>query len=193
MKQTITLTWKLFVITAIVAALLSSVNMVTKPIIESNAQAQFELNMKEVLVSANEFSQIETDFDLSEDGVSVTSLYEGKKDGDVCGYVVSTVCSEGYGGDVAVIVGVNEDLTVNRVKITQASETPGLGAKASNEDFLGQYSKQKFKIEVDKNGSAANAESKISAISGATVTSKAVTKAVNAALEAAEQAKGGAK
>ncbi len=193
MKQTVELTVKLFIITAIVAALLSSVNMVTAPIIESNAEAQFKLNMNEVFETATDFSQAKADFDLSESGVSVESVYEAKKDGKICGYVASAVCSEGYGGDVAVMVGINKDLSINRVKITQSGETPGLGGKASGDDFLNQYKGQELKIEVDKNGSAADAKSKISAISGATITSKAVTKAVNASLEAAAQLKGGDK
>lgn len=69
------------------------------------------------------------------------------------------------------------------------SETPGLGAKAQNTDFITQYNGLGGKISVVKNQTPSGDE--IQAISGATITSKAVTKAVNAALEAAEYAKGG--
>ena len=65
------------------------------------------------------------------------------------------------------------------------SETPGLGAK-SQSDWIDQYTGLGQDIQVDKNGSAASAEYKVEAISGATITSKAVTKAVNCALGAAD-------
>lgn len=193
MKQTAELTIKLFVITAIVAALLSAVNLVTAPVIARNTEAAFQENMRAVLPDADTFTESDADVNLSETGVRVDALYEGTAGGQTAGYVASVVCSEGYGGDITVMVGVNADLTVNQVTITEMSETPGLGAKASEPSFIDQYQGLSYQIEVDKNGSAAGAEQKVSAISGATITSRAVTKAVNAALEAAEQAEGGVK
>ncbi|MEG1779241.1 MAG: RnfABCDGE type electron transport complex subunit G, partial [Oscillospiraceae bacterium] len=164
-----------------------AVNMITKPIIASNAEKTFNEAMKEVLPNAKaEFKEFNiNDLELPSDGVKVLSVYTD----NVEGFVVSVKCTEGYGGDVEVMVGVTEDLKVSKVKIMSMSETPGLGAKAQEPEFIDQFANLNGEIMVDKNGSAANAESKVEAISGATITSKAVTKAVNAALEVTEAIK----
>ncbi len=189
MKETLTLTIKLLLICAIVTGLLAFVNQITAPVITENDQKNFEQTMSEVLPDAGAFSQINLkDFTPSETGVTLNSIYKSKSGG----YVVNTICSEGYGGDINVMVGVFPDGTVNRVKIMSMAETPGLGAKSTDPSFTDQYHKLSGGISVIKNGEPTR--NQITAISGATVTSKAVTKAVNAALEAAETAqKGGAK
>lgn len=190
MKEISVLTVKLLLICAIVSALLAGVNSITKPIIAENEQKNFEIAMQEVLPEASGFEEVNLgDYTPSETGVTLDSLYRA----DNGGYVVSTVCSEGYGGDVSVMVGITKDLTVNQVKIMSMSETPGLGAKASEPEFIGQYDGLAAGITVVKN--TAPADNQIEAISGATITSKAVTKAVNTALQAAKEAntmKGGA-
>ena len=190
MKEISVLTVKLLLICAIVSALLAGVNSITKPIIAENEQKNFEIAMQEVLPEASGFKEVDPgDYTPSETGVTLDSLYRA----DNGGYVVSTVCSEGYGGDVSVMVGITKDLTVNQVKIMSMSETPGLGAKASEPEFIGQYDGLAAGITVVKN--TAPADNQIEAISGATITSKAVTKAVNTALQAAKEAntmKGGA-
>ena len=101
--------------------------------------------------------------------------------------MVTTVCSEGYGGDIKVMVGVNSDKTINKIKIMSLSETAGLGAKANTEEFMAQYSGLKSGIGIEKNNGGNPDNNTISAISGATITSKAVTKAVNCALQAVEE------
>ena len=190
MKEISVLTVKLLLICAIVSALLAGVNSITKPIIAENEQKNFEIAMQEVLPEASGFEEVNLgDYTPSETGVTLDSLYRA----DNGGYVVSTVCSEGYGGDVSVMVGITKDLTVNQVKIMSMSETPGLGAKASEPEFIRQYDGLAAGITVVKN--TAPADNQIEAISGATITSKAVTKAVNTALQAAKEAntmKGGA-
>lgn len=186
MKDTLVLTVKLLVITAIVAALLGVVNMVTSPIIAENAVKSTNETMKELLPDADKFELDGTEVPESDDAaVTVGDVNCGlKNDGSVAGYVISAVCSEGYGGDISVMVSIDNDCKVIKAKVTEMSETPGLGAK-SQSDWINGYSGLGQGIEVSKNGSAANAEYKIDAISGATITSKAVTKAVNAALDTA--------
>ena len=181
MKEISSLTIKLLLICAIVATLLAGVNSITKPIIEENEQKNFELAMQEVLPEASSFEKMFTsDFTPAQTGVILSSVYQA----DNGGYVVSTVCSEGYGGDINVMVGIDSDLSVNQVKIMSMSETPGLGARASEAEFIEQYQGKSASIAVIKN--ATPTDSQIEAISGATITSKAVTKAVNTALEAAQ-------
>lgn len=189
MRETIVLTVKLFVITAIVAVLLGAVNMVTEPIIAQNNEKTFQDNMKELLPAADRFDLDGTKLPPEkEEGVKVSDVYCGLEGDNIVGYVTSVVCTEGYGGDIDVMVGVRDDngaAKIAKVKVTAMSETPGLGAK-SQSDWINQYDGLGAGIEVDKNGSAASAEYKVDAISGATITSKAVTKAVNAAIDAVQ-------
>ena len=193
-KEITTLTVKLFAICVVVAGLLAWINSMTAPVIEANEQKEFEASMAEVLPDAESFDEIENlSFSPSESGVELDSAYTAKKGGDKCGYVVSTVCHEGYGGDISVMVGIDADLKVKQIKIMSMSETAGLGAKANNPEFYNQYSGLKSGVEVKKNNGGSPADNTISAISGATITSKAVTKAVNCALEAAAETGGAAK
>ncbi len=186
MKETLSLTIKLFLICAIVTGLLAFVNAVTEPIILDNNQKNFEAAMAEVLPNAGTFEEIDiSSFAPSKSGVIAESAYQSKSGG----YVVSTICSEGYGGDISVMVGVYPDGSICQVQIMSMSETPGLGAKATNPEFTDQYKMLTEDISVIKNAKPEG--NQIAAISGATVTSKAVTKAVNTALEAVTFIKGG--
>ena len=186
-KEILALTIKLFLICVIVAGLLGYINSVTEPIINDNELKEFNLARKEVLPNANNFMEIKmTEFTPSESGVELESIYKGVNGDEICGYVVSTVCHEGYGGDIKVMVGINNDMTVAQIKLMSLNETAGLGAKASAPEFFNQYNGLKKGIGVEKNNGGSAQNNTISAISGATVTSKAVTKAVNCAIEAAE-------
>lgn len=101
------------------------------------------------------------------------------KDGKT-GYVITATDKEGYGGDIRVAVGITSDGTINGISILSISETAGLGMKATEPAFYGQYEgKQTDKFVVSKDGSDGE---QIDALSGATITSRAVTNAVNAAL-----------
>ncbi|MBQ4145141.1 MAG: RnfABCDGE type electron transport complex subunit G [Clostridia bacterium] len=181
MKETLTLTFKLLLICAVITALLAWVNVMTEPIIAQNEQSSFQAAMTEVLPDAGMFTKKEiSNFVPSETGVTINSVYEAERGGAV----VSAVSSEGYGGDISIMVGITEDGKVNQIKVMSMSETPGLGAKSTEPEFAQKYVGLEKGISVIKNSQPEGNE--IIAISGATVTSKAVTKAVNGALEAAE-------
>ncbi len=179
-KETISLALKLFIITALSALILAFVNKITAPVIERNSIESFNKSQAEVLPEAVSFTKTDfSDVALDLEGVKIDSLSIGLGNDNNCiGYVASTVCSEGYGGDVKVMVGLTPDLKILKAKILSASETPGLGAKASEPKFIDQYKGKSGILSVIK-GTASN-ENEIAAISGATITSNAVTKAVNA-------------
>lgn len=182
MKEVLTLTCKLLLICAVVAALLAGVNMITEPIIAANDQKTFEASMAEVLPGSKSFDEVDCSaFTPSESGVRVDSVYAAED-----GFVVTAVCTEGYGGDITVMAGITKNLKTKQVKIMSMSETPGLGAKSTEPEFLDQYKELSEGIQVIKNSTPSGNE--VEAISGATITSKAVTKAVNTALEAAAYA-----
>ncbi len=179
MKEITSLTVKLLIICVIVAGLLAFVNDVTQPIIASNEKKTFQKSMMDVLDTSDSFEKIDNVDYVAENGVKLNSVYKGNNGG----YVVSTTCSEGYGGDINVMVGITPQLDVKKVIIISMSETPGLGAKANSQEFLGRFVGATKGLEVIKNSEPHH--NKISALSGATITSKAVTKAVDCALGAA--------
>lgn len=181
-RETFTLMAKLGIICIIVSGLLAYVNSITAPVISANDQKTFEASMSEVLPNGGSFTEEKLSFTPDESGVELSSIYKAENGG----YVATAVCHEGYGGDITVMVGIKDDMTVNKIKIMSLSETAGLGAKSDTPEFMNQYDGLKRGINVVKNNGGSAADNTISAISGATITSKAVTKAVNCALQAAE-------
>lgn len=112
----------------------------------------------------------------------ITEALDGS--GDFVGYIVSVTTGDGYGGDISISVGVNADGQVVGVEILSISETAGLGMKAKEASFRDQYAgKSVSAFTVTKNEPVS--EEEIAALSGATITSRAMTNAVNAALTTA--------
>ncbi len=166
-------------ITAISAGILAFVNDLTAPVIAANNEKKRDAAMMRVLPDAKGFEKI--DFEGDE---LVTEVYSAGDEGMV------VLCEpKGYGGAISMVVGIDADGKVSGVDITGQSETPGLGANCVNDEFRSQYIGKNSEIKVVKNASKAD---EIDAISSATITSKAVTKGVNAAIEAAAKLKGGA-
>ncbi len=161
----------LFIITAVSALLLAVANNITAPIIDRNNQINTENSMKTVLPSAADFEKVEID------ASQITEAYIATNNGEVIGACVVSEAN-GYGGSVKVLTGINKDGTVAGIDILEHSETPGLGANADKDDFKDQFKGHTKNISVSKDAK----DNEINAMSGATITSKAVTDAVNAAL-----------
>lgn len=124
-------------------------------------------------------------------GVEIGTVYAAYNQTACCGYVVEAVSTKGYGGDIVLYVGVDADGTVTGVSITEISETPGLGMEAPNV-LIPQFAGKNVESFTYVKGSA-SAENEVDAISGATITTRAVTNAVNSGLKAAlELLEGGA-
>ena len=164
-------TVSLFVICLVVTALLAVTNMLTAPQIQKLSKETEDKTKAEVLASADEFSDALT---VSADGKDYT-YYEGTASGDTIGYVFKT-SAKGYGGDIDLMVGIDTSGKVTGVSILSISETAGLGMNAKNESFINQYIGKSGTIGVSKNGAS---DTEIQALTGATITSKAVTSAVN--------------
>ncbi len=175
----------LFIIALICTALLAGTNMLTKDRIADLAvQAAMEAKSA-VMGDASSFSDEKTVNVDGEDVIYFDALDEG---GAVIGYVFSTT-TKSYGGDIICMVGVSAQTSkITGVELTSINDTPGLGMKATGEDFLSQYIDRGSNIGVNKNEST---DTEIKAISGATITSKAVTTAVNQAFKAYETVKAG--
>lgn len=174
-KEIIRVGFVLFVITALSALLLAFANQKTAPLIKENNRIKTENSMRTVLCDADSFEKL--DFE----GEGVVETYAAKAGADVVGVCVVTEAN-GYGGAIRVVTGVSADNKVTGIDILSHGETPGLGANATGDSFKSQYTGKTAGIGVSKGNAKDN---EINAMSGATITSKAVTAAVNTALEAA--------
>lgn len=171
----------LFSFSAIAALLLAATNQVTSPVIaQRNEVASNEARMQ-VLPVAKDFAKVDVSKYKAANADVVSEVYEGKDGDKVVGYTIKANPS-GYGGAVEVTVGISSEGKITGVSIGNNQETPGLGAKAADPAFNGQYKDKEAKtLEVIKSGSPS--DSQIKAISGATITSRAVTSGVNQAID----------
>lgn len=169
----------LLAICIIIPLALSVTNKVTAKKIAELENENSKKNMQS-LVSADDFEK------CSDGGIE---YYTAIKGGDTAAYIF-TESAKGYGGDVSVMTAVKPDGMVAGVAILDVSgETPGLGQNAAKESFYSQYAGLKKGVSLLKNGAKAE-NNEVDAVTGATITSTAVTRAVNAALDDFEKVKG---
>ncbi len=172
----------LFIITAVAGGLLGFVNDMTEPVIAQHKIEADNEAQESVLNEADKFEKINDEF-TSENNpdVKVAQVSKALSGDETVGYIIKTL-PKGYGGEIEVTVGIKADGTIEAVKLGAMNETPGLGAKAVNPEFIDQYKDKKADtLKVIKSGTPQDDE--ILAISGATRTSNGVTKGVNTALE----------
>ncbi len=175
-------------ITFVCALLLGIVNQVTEPLIEQNKINTRNAAMEELIPGA-EFEDMKTNLSaeqVADAGVTlpagrtaaaISGVYKATVDGQEAGYCVQ-VNPKGFGGALTIIVGVRNDGTIAGIKVTGHAETPGLGAKAQTDSaWVAQYqgAAADGQLMVSKDGGTINA------ITGATITSRAVTDGVNTA------------
>lgn len=192
----------LTLITLVAGVALGGVYEITKdPIDRQEAQAKAEA-YEQVFTDAAAFEEIEMDDtliqtirdQLDQEGYKAQSIEEVMRaedqSGETLGYAFTVVTSEGYGGDIQFSMGVQNDGTLNGISILSIGETAGLGMNADTPAFKDQFvGKQVEKLQYTKNG--ATQDDEINAISGATVTTNAMTNGVNAGLCAFRVMEGG--
>ena len=173
----------------VVAALLGVVNAVTAGRIEAINFQNTAMSLKAVAETADEFNTAALTDSMtgaaSAQGAKVIEAYEVKAGGERIGYAFKMVAS-GSQGNIEMIVGVDADNTVTGVSIVSNKETAGIGSKVMDNNALpgGTRVLDQF---IGKSGAGSLVVGKtVDAISGATVSSKGVTKGVNGALAVAE-------
>ena len=182
----------LFAITLVSGLCLGFVYDITKGPIEQATIDKNNRTYQEVLSAASSFTEVEGSVEKIAElaasgelagfgGVAIESVLEGTDaSGAAVGYVINSLSNDSYGGAVKISVGFDADGTITGVGIREINDTQGLGLKAKEPKFKDQYiGKNVDTLVVTKTG--ASAENEIDAISGATVTSNAVTNAVNTA------------
>jgi len=162
----------LFLIAAVVAAALAGVNSITKPIIDDYNAQKTQKAIEAVLPGG--FDEQLTDFDNQ--GGLVSKVYKGAN-----GYALEVLPS-GFDNTITMMVGVDNEGKVLGISIVSHTETAGLGAVAAaqtsaGEAFRGQFVGTSGSVGVSKDGGA------LDAITGATITSRAICVGVNAALD----------
>ncbi len=165
------------------AAVLFGLSYGLKTVREKNAEENLLWHMQTILPGSTEFSE---EAYTGEDA-NIQAVYKSEK-----GFVIKTAVT-GYAGEISMLIGVNPEGKVTGLVVTELSETFGLGAKAlSDHAFLAQFLNTEGNVSIGTSGadafSGATASNTtedgitVDAISGATVTSKAIARSVNSAV-----------
>lgn len=184
----------LFLITLIAGLALGFCNEATKKARASAEEKATNEAFQKVYPDAESFSEDDAIKDKVKDsdkfladnkltGAKILEVRIAKDaDGKAVGYVAKFNATEGYGGDVTLSLGMTNEGEITGFEVLNCSETPGLGAKCKEPKFKDQFKGIKAdNIEYIKQGK--KKDNQIDAISGATITTKAVTKGVNGAIE----------
>lgn len=188
----------LFVITLIAGVLLGLVYQITKDPIAAQNALKVENANKAVFSTASSFGEdnivdsaaaqsiINGSTDYS--GVTIDSVIEAyDANGNVIGYIIQ-ITSKGYNDDIQFSMGITTDGILNGISLISINETPGLGMNAEKV-LVPQYTVEggidattTYSVVKDGTGKTSLSDTSIESISGATITSKAVTNGVNAGL-----------
>lgn len=141
------------------SASLATMNLITKSRIIAQAKAEEESSLKEVMPEAAHFEAVKS-------GEDIIYYKAHNKDGKFIG-VAFKATGKGYSSTLETMVGMTTEGIITAIKILNQNETPGLGAGVSEPPFTGQFSRKNIR-DLDK----------VQAITGATISSKAVIDSV---------------
>ena len=165
------------------AVLLAGYNFL-EPYRQARIQEELTAKMQTILPGSETFTE---EVYTGEDA-NIRTVYKGQT-----GYVVETV-TYGYAGNITMLIGVSNDGTVTGLQVRDMQETFGLGGEALQDwEFLAQFLNTTGNVAVATSGADAfsgatgdtasgDAETYVDALTGATVTSKAIAKSVNSAV-----------
>ena len=178
MKDVLVTTLKLFIICAIAAALLGVVYQVTEePIATQQLEAANAARM-EALPDAVDFEEFDAEaIKADENFAIVDEVYIGKDaSGEDVGATVK-VTTKGFAAGLELTIGISNDGTVTGMRVNSHGETAGLGANATKPEFYAQFNGMAAdgSLAVTKDGG------EVVSLTGATITSRAVTDAINVA------------
>jgi len=170
---------RLLIITFVAALALSITNMVTAGPIKAQIQKENDLSRQSVLPEAETFELMDDiqGIDLS-NWPDIQEVYAGKSGDRIVGYTFK-VSTKGYGGSIEMTLGIDTDGRISGLKIGNHQETPGLGAKAAETSFQDQYKGKTAGGGLTVTKASNPKDSEVEAITGATITSRAITNGVN--------------
>ena len=127
--------------------------------------------------------------DYGKNGLEIENALKAYHQKQTIGSIIQVIDHDGFGGDIEIIIGINLQKEITGVEILSIDETVGLGMNAKNEEFRNQYVGKKVDhFQVVKNGK--QNEDEVDSLSGATITSKAMTNGINGALDFYDLLKG---
>ncbi|MGF7145570.1 electron transport complex protein RnfG [Anaerotaenia torta] len=168
----------LFTTTVIIAGLLGIVHYITEEPIQAQLERELLLSKQILLPAAATFETV----DITNNNISSVKMVERGLDasGSKVGYVV-TVTPKGYGGEILTMVGFDASISITSYRILKSNETPGLGDIAAKPDFISRFEgRSGYPINIVKLPAK---ETDVQAITGATITSKAIAQGINHAAE----------
>jgi len=191
MKEMLKLGLILLIVCVVAAVALAVTNDFTKGQIAFQRDLANKEARKSVLPDAESFEPIDENklSEIINKNDKVAEVFAGYKGDSIVGYTFKTLPS-GYGGTFDVMTGIDIDGKIKGVRIGTHQETPGLGANAALPSFYTQYENKNVDTEIEVTKTEPTKENEIQAISGATITSDAVTSGVNMAIEAFKQITG---
>jgi len=178
MRDMVKPTLSLFIICFVVSLCLAFVNGITKDTIARRAEKDAEEQRKLVFSDADSFKQVEGWEEKDESGL-IRNVYAAYRGNELVGYVF-TAAPTGFGGEIEVTVGISNEKVISGVRVGNNSETPGLGTKTAGSDFTAQFTGKGIQSDFAIVKRPASLDNEIQAVSGATISSTAVTKAVSA-------------
>ncbi len=174
MNKILKLALVLLAVSAVVAGVLGVVNELTYPVIDAQKQAKTAEAFSAVL-KADRFDEIEFS---NPDFPTVLTVHKAEG----VGYVVTSKFS-GAQGNITMAVGVDNDYKCTGISVIEHAETSGLGANAASTGEVGVNFRAQF-VGQDESIALANAGGSIDALTGATITSRAITEAVATSIRA---------
>ena len=165
------------------AAVLGLVNKVTVGPIQANTEKTVQESLRAVMPIDGDYEDVTDqytggDITVENTGVSVPvkAVY---KAGDE-GYVVESMSPNGFGGALDMMAGIDTEGNVTGIAIISHAETSGLGSKSTDPEWQAQFKGLNGVVSVTKDGG------QVEAITGSTITSRAVCDGVNAARHVVE-------
>jgi Na+-translocating ferredoxin:NAD+ oxidoreductase subunit G len=147
----------------------------------AKAQMDKQLHAIEAVVKGYDNNPVIEKFKaVTPDGMDSLEMFPAKRNGELIGMAVKTKSSKGYSGDIWIMVGFSLEGNIQNVVVIEHKETPGLGSKLSDLKFLNQYLEKnpgQTNLKVKKDGGT------VDAITGATISSRAFSEAVQLAYE----------
>lgn len=183
MSDIVRLGTRLLIITFVAALALSITNLVTAAPIEAQIQKENDMSRQSVLPEAETFELMD---DIKGIDVAkwpdIKEIYAGKSGDRVIGYTFK-ISAKGYGGPMEITLGIDIDGRISGLKLGNHQETPGLGAKAAESSFQDQYNGKIVGEELIVTKASNPKDNEVEAITGATITSRAITDGVNNACQ----------
>lgn len=174
MREPLKLGAVLLIITTICGGLLGFINAKTSPIIAQGKEKSQQEAVQQLLPSAKEMEEV-----IVTDTPSLETVFVTYDNGTYTG-AVAKVYPDGFGGSIELLVGMQADGNLAGIQVLSHAETPGLGANMTLDSFKEQFPGQVTPLEVSKTSSG---QGEVMAITGATITTRAVVDGVNVATE----------